>query len=98
MGPQKGRAKTFPVSIAELAPPKARKQPPAGDRGPGHDGAQWRGRQMAVQQSQAMEASRKLSAAAGITEKAVWTTQPLKETDLPEARKSPSSRGVTTEE
>ena len=98
MGLQKGRAKTFPVSIAELAPPKARKQPPAGDRGPGHDGAQWRGRQMAVQRSQATEASRKLSAAAGITEKVIWTTQPLKEMDLPEARKSTSSLGVTTEE
>ena len=53
---------------------------------------------MAVQRSQATEASRKLSAAAGITEKVFWTTQPLKETDLPEAIKSPSSLGVTTEE
>ena len=49
---------------------------------------------MAVQRSQATEASRKLSAAAGITEKVFWTTQPLKETDLPEAIKSPSSRFV----
>ena len=53
---------------------------------------------MAVQWSQATEASRQLSAVAGITEKVIWTTQPLKETDLPEARKSPGSRGVTTEE
>ena len=98
MGLQKGRAKAFPVPIAELAPLEARKQPPAGDRGPGHDGAQWRGRQMAVQRSQATEASRKLSAVAGITVKVIWTTQSLKETDLPEARKSTSSLGVTTEE
>ena len=51
MGPQKGRAKTSPVSIAELVPPKARKQPPAGDRCPGHDGAvveRWAGGRAAV--------------------------------------------------
>ena len=53
---------------------------------------------MAVQRSQAMEASRKLSAVACITKKVIWTTQPLKGMDLSEARKSTSSLGVTTEE
>lgn len=53
---------------------------------------------MAVQRSQAMEASRKLSAVACITKKVIWTKQPLKGMDLSEARKSTSSLGVTTEE
>lgn len=58
----------------------------------------WKSRQVAVQWSQAMEASRKLSAVACITKKVIWTTQPLKGMDLSEARKSSSSVGVTTEE
>lgn len=44
VGPTERQGKDIPVSIAELAPIKARKQPPAGDKGPGHDGAQGRER------------------------------------------------------
>lgn len=92
VGPTERQGKDIPSLNSGISATESGEAATSWRQGPGHDGAQWRGQQMVRQQSQAMEASRKLSAAVGITEKVIWTTQPLKETDLPEARKSPGSR------